>query len=418
MLRTLAISTGAIFALANPAGACSIWVSPTGSDSAAGTSTAPLRTLNRAANLAVPGSVVCAMTGTYADVGSTGGVLDIRKSGTAAAPITFKAAPGARAIIAPPATIYNGILIQGSSYIVVDGFEVKGLAPTLNSQTATGIPANQNGIGVNRFGSQPTPHHLVIKNNKVYDFGCSGISVNRSDYVTIEHNTTYRNGYWSSSACSGISLYQSQSIDGANAATKNYVIQNLSYENKNVTGPATDGNGIIIDDNRNTQNGSTAGEYQGRTYVANNVVARNGGSGIHAFYSRHVDFVNNTAFQNYWGTTNTNGEIFGSAGTSDIWIANNIMVGAGGSNVVQKARTGNTFTYNLYWGGTTGTLGSGDIKADPGFISSTPGSDQFLYISNAGAAASNNGTTTKAPSIDRDYTPRTTGPDRGAYVGR
>ena len=66
----------------------SYYVSPAGSDSNAGTSAAPFKTIQRAANLAVAGDLVNVRAGTYAGF-SVG--WDVEQNGTAAKPITFKA---------------------------------------------------------------------------------------------------------------------------------------------------------------------------------------------------------------------------------------------------------------------------------------------------------------------------------------
>ena len=69
-----------------------------GSDNNAGTSAAaPFATLQVAADHTVPGDTVLVMNGTYSDGGND--VLTITTSGTAGAPITFEAAPGATPLI-------------------------------------------------------------------------------------------------------------------------------------------------------------------------------------------------------------------------------------------------------------------------------------------------------------------------------
>ena len=71
-----------------------------GSDSNAGTSSsAPLATLQDAANLVKAGDTVLVMNGTYTSPGGGTDVLDITTSGTASAPITFQAAPGQTPVI-------------------------------------------------------------------------------------------------------------------------------------------------------------------------------------------------------------------------------------------------------------------------------------------------------------------------------
>jgi hypothetical protein len=69
-----------------------------GSDNNAGTTaTAPLASLQAAADLVHPGDTVLVMNGTYTNGGND--VLTISTSGTAGAPIIFEAAPGATPII-------------------------------------------------------------------------------------------------------------------------------------------------------------------------------------------------------------------------------------------------------------------------------------------------------------------------------
>src|ERR1700745_3757648 len=86
-----------------------------GQDTNSGTSaTAPLASLQAAANLVKPGDTVEVMNGTYAAPG--GDVLDITTSGTASAPITFEAAPGQTPVI-DSSNQWAGIEDQGASYI-------------------------------------------------------------------------------------------------------------------------------------------------------------------------------------------------------------------------------------------------------------------------------------------------------------
>src|SRR5258707_964903 len=124
-----------------------------GADKNAGTSaSAPLATLQAAANLVKPGDTVEVMNGTYTGP-FNGSVLNITKSGTATAPITFEAAPGATPVIDSSGT-WNGINIQ-ASYVVVSGFTVVGDAGNYTLSTAladynSGDPAlNGNGIAIN-----------------------------------------------------------------------------------------------------------------------------------------------------------------------------------------------------------------------------------------------------------------------------
>jgi parallel beta-helix repeat protein len=134
-----------------------------------------------------------------------------------------------------------------------------------------------------------------------------GIAAMQSDHVRIEGNISARNAFTSPWQNSGISLYQAQAIDNA-PGWHIVIVNNVSALNDNWAPPpgqkyATDGNGIIVDDGRNTQLGSTAGAFPHATLVENNLVFGNGGSGIRAFESDRVTFRRNTTFSN--ATTNS-----------------------------------------------------------------------------------------------------------------
>jgi hypothetical protein len=428
-LAALAFAAASTWTSPASAATCNYYVNAvSGSDSYAGTSlAAPFRSLNKAAITVPAGGTVCVMSGTYSANASSGAVLDIRRSGSDTAYTTYMAYPGEHPVIKTPMTSWNGILLQGVHHIVVDGFEVIGDAQSISQETANAyksttsyIPTNQSGIGVNRFSGQITPHHIVLRNNIVHHAPCSGIQVVHADWVTIENNEAYANSWWSPSACSGISVYENQAVDSV-ATYKVVLRNNSSHDNANLvpnvyTGTITDGNGLIIDDNRNTQGPGNGIAYAGRTKVENNVFYNNGGSGAHAFYSQHVDFVNNTSYWNYKGKTNQNGEIFAN-GSGDVNFYNNVMVGSGG--VVKKNWTSNmgpvTYDYNVYWNGTVTGAGLHDVKADPAFASTVPGAAGFLYPSAASSATIDTGSTTLAPNDDRNYKLRTAVPDRGAY---
>jgi hypothetical protein len=153
-----------------------------GSDNNAGTSaSAPLASLQAAADIVKPGDTVEVMNGTYVGNAPGGGdVLDIATSGTASAPITFEAAPGQTPVINSSGG-WNAIDIT-ASYIVVKGFTVEGDAAnyTLAQATAgySGGDANLDGNGIYVTGTSGgyVPNHVTIENNTVYNnlAGASG----------------------------------------------------------------------------------------------------------------------------------------------------------------------------------------------------------------------------------------------------
>jgi hypothetical protein len=416
--------TGSVFAR-------DFYVSPTGSGSLF-TLASPGK-VQDATLLTNPGDTVYFMNGAYAS-------FNITLSGTAALPITFKNYPGHTPVIQTAITNWQGIYIKGS-YIVIDGLTVRGLSAsqTLTAALAQGgsctnstgsleAQYNTNGIQVDGRVSSNNPlgtkfHHITIKNSTIYECGGSGIQILQADYITIENNKCYNNAWYSIYAPSGISIYQSYNSD-VSTGTKMIVRNNICYGNRMyVPWPShscqfTDGNGIIIDDTKNTQSGSTLGTYNGRTLVANNIVYNNGGSGIHSFSSEHVDIINNTAYLNSQTPEIDNGEIF-PQNSNDVKIFNNILVAASDQKINSNMGNGtNYYDYNLHFGGnSTALIGANPIIGDPKLTN--PASADFTL--QATSPAINTGIATfngvAAPTTDIIYGTRTIGSgyDIGAY---
>jgi hypothetical protein len=412
--------------LPTAASATTWYVAGTGKDGNAGTSiTAPFATLQHAANLTSPGDTVMVLNGTYIVPCTQCDVLDISISGTAAAPITYQAYPGQSPVI-DFRHGWTGININ-ASYIIVSGFDIGG-GRTLVSQAYAEKHANDlsnyrtsaNGIVVGcGTGANPqTFSHVIIQNNVVHDAPGAGIATCYADYITIQHNTTTLNAFWSPYANSGISIWEMRDTD-TNTGYKNFILGNLSTNNREyvpfyAAGVITDGNGIIVDDNKNTQSGNVP--YGGRTLVANNISATNGGSGIHAYASAHVDIVFNTTYENNRTPRLNEGQIFANTGT-DVNILNNILYAAPNRLYYSSYNNaGNVlYDYNLLYSttpkaGEKGVApGPHDIVANPLFTA--PGS--FTFTLRAGSPAIGSASPTDAPPTDYEGNPRPT--PGGAY---
>jgi parallel beta-helix repeat protein len=282
-----------------------------GSNQNAGTSaSAPLASLQAAANLVRPGDTVQVMNGTYTAPGY-GDALDITTSGTASAPITFEAAPGQTPVINSSGG-WQAINIQ-ASYIVVSGFTVVGDAANYNLQSAlagysTGnANLDGNGISVNTSSSVPLPNHITIENNTVYNEPGNGIDTLGADYVQILNNVVHNNANWSPYGNSGISVYGSKNLD-TNSGPHIVISGNLSYDNAqlvptNYSSTITDGEGIILDTNTG---------YTGGFLVQNNTVYGNGGPGVETFQTSGATITGNTIYGNNTGNVQaaSNSQIF------------------------------------------------------------------------------------------------------------
>src|SRR3984885_9725019 len=268
-----------------------------GSDNNAGTSaSAPLASLQAAANLVKAGDTVQVMNGTYT-APANGDALDITTSGTASAPITFEAAPGQTPVINSSGG-WQAINIK-ASYIVVSGFTVVGDAANYTLQSAlagysTGSAnLDGNGIAINPSSSVPLPNHITIENNTVYNEPGGGIYTEGADYVQILNNVVHNNANWSAFGNSGISISTSANSD-TNAGVHDVVSGNLVFGNAQLvptTGgnTVTDGEGIILDTNPG---------YTGEILVENNTVYNNGGPGIESFLTDTATITGNTVYGN------------------------------------------------------------------------------------------------------------------------
>jgi Ricin-type beta-trefoil lectin domain-like/Right handed beta helix region len=333
------------------------YVSPNGSGTDGLTEQTAFKKINDLYARTIPGDTVLVMNGTYTEPDFKSPIAYIDKSGRPDAYITYKNYPGHRPKI--KSRNITAIRLVGASYVVIEGFDVEGSRNEVSFEEADRILCDEpdssdrvniaqgNGIDIVAEYSDVNKisHHIVIRNNRVYNFGSSGIGAQRADYLTIENNVVYDTALYSPYDTSGISLYQMRDLELVPAADagktlKNIIRGNISYANKNLfgfakgfdgkscdrTAPITDGNGIIIDDFLNTQNKVPELDkrpYRGRTLLENNIVYGNGGRGINIYSSNHVDVVNNTSYQN--GQTGTDFSEVSSIDTADVRYLNNVI---------------------------------------------------------------------------------------------
>jgi Right handed beta helix region len=404
-----------------------------GSDSADGrTSATAWRTLRKAAQAVGAGSTVLVASGVYAP-------LRITASGTPQGWIKFVAAPGARPVIRLNDSRV-GIATGSGAYILIDGFEVIGQNQTItaaqgHTNNGSQPELNENCILVGRVpretGSKTLAHDVVIRNNIVHDCSASGITTAFADNVTVVHNIVYNNSWWGVNNGSGISIWMLTDVTASNGPYKNYIVGNFVYNNYcnlpfrylRPVPAITDGNGIIVDTSSHVTrmpNMPPYPAYQGRTYIANNIVFANGGKGIVANASSHIDVANNTIYND----ENSNsryvnvGEITANRLSQDVHFYNNIVVNLNGKNIY--GANGGTYDYNVLSGSTISSVGPHDIVRDPQLANpigtgpvTNPSPEDFAPKANSPALRS--GTSDGAPAVDYFNNPRSAGSvDRGA----
>ncbi len=355
------------------------YVSGTGFDANNGLSPEKaFRNIQRAADVTRPGDTVYIMDGIYKRDEPTRNIVNITRSGRSDAWITYQAFPGHRPELR--SRNLNAIMIEGASYISIDGLSMNGDSDNIKLEYALSQKDNSknpetsgNGIEIAEKGSQK-PHHITISRCKIYNFCGGGIRTRHADYVTIEDNTVRENTFYSTYGSSGISNCQNWNSDEGNSGYKMIIRRNIIHHNLNMI-PALavksiiGGNGIIIEDLRNSQVSQKQENYLGRTLIENNVIYCNGGRGVYVFRSGGVDILNNTLYQNSQHPRVLEGEICVMY-SDDVKVYNNIMYALNDrpANTIQDSND-TVFDYNLVFNGKlAGKPGHNIIGENPLFL--------------------------------------------------
>lgn len=168
-------------AAAARADAATYYVATTGSDSASGTSTAPLKTIAAGVAKAKAGDTIIVRDGTYAYSGSQGGMaVTINKAGTSSAWITLQAEHKGKAILDCKLICHSYIAFGGSSaYWKIIGFSIRG-------GHDAAIFSNSGG-GKNVLIQDNEIHHIGNRSNST-PYGEMGIYTDASAIFTIDRN--------------------------------------------------------------------------------------------------------------------------------------------------------------------------------------------------------------------------------------
>ncbi|MGZ5278529.1 MAG: choice-of-anchor D domain-containing protein [Pseudobdellovibrionaceae bacterium] len=337
-----------------------LYVSTTGNDSSSGTSIAPFRTIQRAASLAKPGTIVHVAPGTY------NGNIRSTVNGTAAERIRYVSETKWGAKIVGTGTEYHWD--NRGSYVDIVGFDVSGpgRGGILNMGSHTLIANNHvhdlkisggctgsGGAGIVNGNYAATDGDII--GNVVHDVGvpgsCNGVqgiyhSVLRG---RIANNISYRN------ASFGIHLWH--------AANETTIVNNTVFNN----GSSSIGGGIIVG------RGDTGVGVMNNTHILNNIVFNNPNSGISQYcYSGFA--------------------CIGSGNT----VANNLVFG---SRTAIAMRVGSP---------------TGTVSADPQFVNYQANGSGDYHLKSTSPAI-NKGTSNLAPTTDLDGKARQGAYDIGAY---
>lgn len=336
-------------------------------------------------------------------------------NGTPTSWITVKNEPGTRPCIYFNANIYNGLNINNSTYIHIEGLELVG---------------NSNDTGAFGICVAGSSHHIQLVKNVIHNFGGNGIGGSASQYL-IEGNVCYNNCKRAHWGPSGISVWEPMMQNTNNTdfggplgnpgnAYSIIIRNNTCYDNVETyanpaTNSITDGHGIICDDFQHTQ--SPGSPFIGKTLICNNLCYNNGGRGIELYLSDKVDVFNNTVYQNL-GNLNGDGELGNDGNTNRFF--NNISwpsTGHVGSETGQSgASDGGTWSNNLYCNTNLYVLGTNDLTGlNPQFVNPNTNSAVADFHLTAASPAIGRGTTSANLAVDHDSAARTGRNDIGAY---
>jgi hypothetical protein len=338
---------------------------------------------------ATAGDTVQVHAGTYLG-------FQVMKSGTAAAPITFKADAGVN-INGAGTSDRDAIHIENAAYIVVDGFTVTG--------------ATRSGL------SAITSDHITVRNSRMDQNGNWGIFTAFTDELLVEdnelsrstnqhgvyasnsadHPVIRRNYIWGNGMC-GVHMNGDISMGGTGVITNAVVENNIIKENGSLGGSGINGDGVknaIIANNVLDQNHASGislymidgGAPSTGNLVINNTIrqASNGRAAINI----QDGSTNNTLRNNFILHPNTSKPAIDICATclTGTVSNNNALVGRflkGGSMIdltAWRSQTGNdmvSFTAtdaDLFTSATDLSLKTGSMAIDKGVTTSAPTTD-------------------------------------------
>jgi hypothetical protein len=409
-MRTTAQASIVAVALVFSAGraaAAGYHVSPTGDDSAAGTATAPWKTLQKAAGKVAAGDTVTVADGTYA------GFLCDGKKGTADARIVFKSANkwGAKITSAGTgASREDFVQLNSCSYVTVDGFEVSG-APR------SGIAI----LGNEDDGSDA--RDVIIQNNHSHHNGTkiagrhdgifSGFALN----LTIQDNEVHHAGehgiYVSNAGDNPIIRRNHVYVTGKNCAQINADL-------------STGGDGLIsnwlIEGNVMHECGQLAFNLDGaiRGVMQNNLVYGSMKGGIALFQgdgaeSSHSNLVvNNTIYI----PSGSRAALQVAGGANNNVVFNNILISQAAGLEIQDV-TGLVHDYNFVSSYDGGSASAHEAKPDPAALFTDAAAGKLTLAATSPALEAGVATLggKSAPSMDIEGKARPSGTayDRGCY---
>ena len=390
-MRLLGAVTISWVLLTSTASAASFFVATTGDDTAAGTVTAPFRTIKQASRVAKPGDEVVVRGGVYTEATS------ISTKGTAAGRIVFRTAPGEHVVLdgsnLPAGT--DLLTLNAAEYVDFAGFEVRNSPKSgivLWHAKSARLLDNHihhtylNGIYV---GGSTTPSctDITLSGNVVHDTALENqyhtrtsggwpgaVVVSRTDNAVITGNHIYNND-----GEGLISLRSNSHLIEGNEISDNYSM-NLYLDNARMI--TANGNLIHSSNARYYRNGKPAAGIgvanetkdvmnpsSDNTFTNNIVVGTRWGFYYGNYEAggglKNTKVINNT----FYGTVDAIIQVDASTHANSV-VQNNIFFATSSPNPTSSgAGAGVSYSNNLWYGGNAGAAaGTGDVIANPMFV--------------------------------------------------
>ena len=267
---------------------CQLYVSPVGSDTNAGTLSAPWRTVQHAFNYAQPGETICFRGGTYPRTNASGYSQNLTRSGTSTSRITFTNYPGEVAII-------EGSTRVDAAYVTFLGTPAAAPGLIFSGPGAT----NMDLLDV-MYSHDVTFDHVEIRQGAyhagLYQYGGYNIRVTgcyihdngRPGYINTDQGI-----YWDATAGTG------------NLIANNVIEHNVAMGVQLYPAPV----GVVVIENTIVNNGNYGMVVYGTQHqIVNNILSNNGNSASNPQMKIDTSATSATIDSNIFWSSNTKQE--------------------------------------------------------------------------------------------------------------
>ena len=288
-----------------------IFVATTGSDTASGSASSPVLTLQKAADLATAGTTVHIAAGTYK------GPIHIENSGTMAKPIIFQPKQGAKVIITgtPSAADEHLFHIEDQAYLIIRGLEFTNFWTNDEQITPTAIYIT---------GSS---HNLLIQNNYIHDLGTRVNNDQRNAHgIAVYGTQSIKDIQINNNRVENLALGRSEAVV-INGDVTNFEVNNNQVNNNNNIGIDIIGfEGTATTDNDYARRGDIIGNTVTRNSISGNPGYKGddpSAGGIYVDGGKQVFIHSNTVTNNDIGIEVAS-ENFQKL-TEEVWIESNTV---------------------------------------------------------------------------------------------